>query len=359
MRLQDIAAALNARFEGDGTLEISRAVHPTEAEGPEDLALAMDGGLVALLGDGKARAAVIAEGAELPPDIERRIEGRIVVGRPRLALYGLLNLYDRPVLVEPGIHPTAWVSPDARLGEGVSVGAFASVGPGAEIGAGTYILAHASIGRDARIGPDCRILAGVRIGERVVLGARCIIQPGAVIGADGFSFVTPEPGSVETAKATGVVSATNTTILRINSIGTVILGDDVEVGANTAIDRGTVTATKIGSGTKIDNLVQIGHNVQIGTNCILCGQVGIAGSCEIGDRVVLGGKVGIADHVKIGNDVVAAALSGIGGDIPARSVYMGLPAMPRAEYFSQLKNLRRLKRLVADVGELKRRVMGS
>lgn len=161
---------------------------------------------------------------------------------------------------------------------------------------------------------------------------------------------------MELAKATGVIGAGNTTIHRINSIGTVIVGDDVEIRAGSTIDRGTVTATRIGSGTKIDNLVQIGHNVQLGANCMLCGHVGIAGSCEIGDRVVLGGKVGIADHIKIGHDSLVGASSGVGSDIPPRSIHMGAPAMPRADFFSQLKNLRRLKRLVEDVADLKKRV---
>lgn len=130
---------------------------------------------------------------------------------------------------------------------------------------------------------------------------------------------------MELAKATGVIGAGNTTIHRINSIGTVIVGDDVEIRAGSTIDRGTVTATRIGSGTKIDNLVQIGHNVQLGANCMLCGHVGIAGSCEIGDRVVLGGKVGIADHIKIGHDSLVGASSGVGSDIPPRSIHMGAP----------------------------------
>ncbi|ALJ36136.1 UDP-3-O-(3-hydroxymyristoyl)glucosamine N-acyltransferase [Azospirillum brasilense] len=350
--LAEIAAALGAVLEGDGTLQISRAVHPSEAEGPEDLALAMDKGLTELLTNGKAVAAVIAEGAEVPANLK----GWIVVKRPRFAMAGLTTVFEKPVHAEPGVHPTAFVAPEAILGAGVSVGPFAYVGPRAVLGEGVIVMPHVTVGAEALIGKDCLLHPGARIGERVVMGERCIIHPNAAVGNDGFSFVTPEPGSVESAKATGKVVGTNVLIHRVNSIGTVILGDDVEVGANATIDRGTITATRIGSGTKIDNLVQIGHNVQIGTNCMLCGHVGIAGSTTIGDRVVLAGKVGVADHVKIGNDAVVAANSGVGTDIPAKAVYMGYPAVPRDRAFDQYKGLARLKRMHADVTDLKKRV---
>lgn len=352
MKLSEIAAALNAVVEGDGSIEIRAAAHPAEAAGPDELALAMDKDLLALLPGTKAIAAVVSEGAEVPDGIR----GRIVVKRARYAMAGLLDLFEKPAHAEPGVHPQAYVAPDARIGANVSIAPFAYIGPRAVIGDGTIVLPHVTVGADAEIGPGCLLHPGARIGERVVMGARCIVHPNAAVGNDGFSFVTPEPGSVESAKATGRVVGTNTLIRRVNSIGTVILGEDVEIGAGATIDRGTVTATRIGSGTKIDNLVQIGHNVQIGTNCMLCGHVGVAGSTVIGDRVVLAGKVGVADHVKIGNDAVVAANSGVGTDIPAKAVYMGYPAVPRQRAFEQYKGLARLKRLFADVTDLKSRV---
>ncbi|SMH52852.1 UDP-3-O-(3-hydroxymyristoyl)glucosamine N-acyltransferase [Azospirillum agricola] len=352
MKLSEIAAALDAHVEGDASLVIRRAVHPSEAEGPEDLALAMDKELLALLPGSKAVAAVVAEGAEVPDGIQ----GRIVVKRPRYAMAGLLDVFERPVHAEPGIHPQAYVAPDAVVADDASIAPFAYVGPRARVGAGAVVLPHVTVGADAVIGEGSLLHPGARIGERVVLGARCIIHPNAAVGNDGFSFVTPEPGSVESAKTTGRVVGTNVLIRRVNSIGTVVLGDDVEVGAGATIDRGTVTATRIGNGTKIDNLVQIGHNVQVGTNCMLCGHVGIAGSTIIGDRVVLAGKVGVADHVKIGSDAVVAANSGVGTDIPPKSVYMGYPAVPRTRAFEQYKGLARLKRLFADVADLKTRL---
>lgn len=350
--LAEIAAALNAEIVGDGSILIERAVHPSEATGPGDLAMAMEKGMEETLADCPAVAAVVTEGTAVPPGIK----GHIQVKRARFAMAGLLDIFERPVHVEPGVHPQAYVAPDAVLGDGVSVGPLAYIGPRAVLGAGVTVLPQATIGADAVIGAGSLIHPGARIGERVEMGERCIIHPNAAVGNDGFSFVTPEPGSVESAKSTGRVVGTNVLIRRVNSIGTVILGDDVEIGAGSTVDRGTVTATRIGSGSKIDNLVQIGHNVQIGTNCMLCGHVGVAGSTTIGDRVVLAGKVGVADHVTIGSDSVVAANSGVAGSIPPKSVYMGYPAMPRAKAFEQYRGLARLKRMLADIGDLKKRM---
>lgn len=349
MKLSDIAAALDARLEGDGTLEIRRAVHPSDAEGPMDLALAMDKKLVPLLAGGKAVAAVVREGMEGPADLA----ARIIIRRPATAMAGLMGIFEKPAHFEPGLHPMACIHPTARLEEGVSVGPFAVIGPRAVVGAGSVILPHVTIGADVRIGPGCLIHPGARIGDRVEMGARCIVHPNAAIGNDGFSFATPEPGSVETAKATGRIGGANILIQRVNSIGTVIIGDEVEVGAGATIDRGTVAATRIGSGTKIDNLVQIGHNCVIGSNCMICGHTGLAGSVTVGDRVVMAGKTGVADHVTIGHDAVLAASAGVGTDVPAKSIYMGLPAVPRSQFFDQIKGLGRLKRLYADVAAIK------
>ncbi|MCB1403731.1 MAG: UDP-3-O-(3-hydroxymyristoyl)glucosamine N-acyltransferase, partial [Rhodobacteraceae bacterium] len=168
------------------------------------------------------------------------------------------------------------------------------------------------------------------------------------IGGDGFSFVTPTPGHVEEARTTGAVTAARQDeYVRINSLGSVRLGDDVEVGANSCIDRGTVADTRVGDGTKIDNQVQIGHNVRIGRTCLICGHVGIAGSVDVGDRVVLAGKVGIADHVKIGSNVVVAGNSGVASNIPDNRIMMGTPAVRMDLNVEMYKALRRLPRLMA------------
>jgi UDP-3-O-[3-hydroxymyristoyl] glucosamine N-acyltransferase len=192
----------------------------------------------------------------------------------------------------------------------------------------------------------------------VRVGARAIVHGNAVIGADGFSFVTPDRGAVESAKATGRVEegARNLRLSRIHSLAAVSIGDDVEIGAGACIDRGTVSDTRIGHGTKIDNLVQIGHNAAIGENCMLCGQVGVAGSVTLGDRVVLGGQTGVADHVSIGPDSVCGARSGVAGDLPPGSVVLGTPALPRAEALQIMLALRRLPGLIARVRGIEKRL---
>jgi len=218
-------------------------------------------------------------------------------------------------------------------------------------------MSNVTVGAEARIGSGSLLHAGARIGERVRIGARAIIHHNASIGADGFSFVTPEMGSAEQARGgDATITAQNVLLTRINSLGTVVVGDDVEIGACTSIDRGTISATRIGNSTKIDDLVMIGHNVVVGENCMICGQVGIAGSATIGDRVVLAGQVGVADHVTIGSDVVVAARSGVAMALPDRMVAMGTPAIARAEATEIYMHQRRLKRLFRDVGEMKQRL---
>jgi len=354
MRLDDIAEALGARLIGDGTIEVVRVVHPRDARSDADLAVAIDRTLLPLLAQTPVQAAVVAAGATVPGD---SVRGWIEVPRAATAMATLTELFNLPIHAEPGIHASAVIAPDARIGSGVSIGPLCVVGPGAEIGHGTILMAHVTVGAGARIGANALLHPGVRVGERVLIGDRVILHHNASIGADGFSFITPEPGSVESAKATGAVGATNTVLRRINSLGTVIVEDDVEVGANAAIDRGTLSATRIGRHTKIDNLVQIGHNVTIGESCMLCGMVGIAGSAVIGNRVVLAGRVGVADHVRIGDDVVVMAGSGVATNLAPRAVYGGAPAVPRQRAIEQILMLGRLKGLFADVAALKQRLL--
>ncbi|CAK0758332.1 UDP-3-O-acylglucosamine N-acyltransferase [uncultured Gammaproteobacteria bacterium] len=354
MKLQDIADALGGRLDGDGSIEITRVVHPAEAVFAGDLVLAMDRRLLPLLAGTPARAAVIAEGGALPDGVV--MAATVVVTRPQTAMVVLTRLFDRPVFCAPGIHPTAVIAPDAEIGAEVSIGPFVVVGPGALIGRGARLLAQVTIGAEAVVGEDCLFHPGVRIGDRVVVGRRVILHHNVSLGGDGFSFVTPVRGSVETAKQGGKVEALNTALLRINSIGTVEIGDDVEIGANSAVDRGTITATRIGANTKIDNLVQIGHNVSIGENCMICGQVGIAGSARIGNRVVLAGQVGVADNTKIGDDAVVGPQSGVGSEVVARAVVVGTPPIPKDQAFDQYLALRRLKTLIRDVTEIKARL---
>jgi UDP-3-O-[3-hydroxymyristoyl] glucosamine N-acyltransferase len=352
MKLEALASLLGGVLHGDGSLEVARPVHPAEARLPTDVAVAMAPALLALLGTTPARAAIVAAGAPVP---EGAVAGWVEVGRPRRAMGALTRAFEAPPHAPPGVHPSAVVEAGAEIGEGASVGAFAWVGPGARIGARTVLMPHVTVGAGASVGADGLLHPGVRVGPGCRIGDRAIVHHNASIGADGFSFVTPERGSVEEAKASGTVAegTRNVAIERIASLAPVVVGDDVEIGAGTCIDRGTLSPTRIGSGTKIDNLVQVGHNVRVGENCMICGQVGIAGSARIGDRVVLAGQVGVADNVVVGDDVVAGAQSGIAVDVPARSVVVGSPAIPKQAAFDQLRLLRRLPRIAADVAALK------
>ena len=252
------------------------------------------------------------------------------------------------------MHPSAVVDPTAKIGKNPAIGPFVVIGAGVQLGDNIRIASHCSIAQAAVIGDDALLHQGVRVGPRVRIGNNFIAQPNAVIGSDGFSFVTPKPGAVEEARQSGVIShASKTTgFARINSLGSVVIGNKVEVGAGSTIDRGTVANTIIGNGTKIDNLVQLGHNVKVGENCLICAQVGVAGSSVIGDRVVLAGQCGVADHVTIGSDVIAAGKSGISSHVPSKRLMMGNPAVKMETNIASYKAIRRLPRLVAKVAAL-------
>jgi UDP-3-O-[3-hydroxymyristoyl] glucosamine N-acyltransferase len=354
---QAIANSIGARVIGKGDIVIRRLSHPADIQGNDNLALAMDIKLLPLLKDGKARAAVVSEkGAAEPSDIG--VESLVVVSRPRLALSRLTNLFAEPIAVTVGVHTTAIVEAGAKIGQDVAIGAYSYIATGAVIGDRSVIHPQAYIGPYATIGSEALIYSGVRIGANCVIGDRFICHFNTTIGADGFSFVTPQPGSVEEAKEGGgnVVTSSNHELVRIASIGNVIIGDDVEIGANTSVDRGTIAATRIGNGTKIDNQVQIGHNVSIGDNCLICGRVGIAGSAKIGNRVVLGGATGVADHVTIADDAVAMGMSGVAGNVPARSIVGGIPAMPRDRIMANILNVGRIGHFIKKISSLAERV---
>jgi UDP-3-O-[3-hydroxymyristoyl] glucosamine N-acyltransferase len=349
--IAEIARRTGLRAEGSLERRVSRAAEPAAA-GPDDLALAMSPAYAEALGAGRARAAVLWEGADWRA---LGLDAALFAPRARVALAEIGAVFAPAPDIAPGIHPSAVIDPTAIVEEDVWIGPFAVIGPNARIGRGGRIGAHASVGRAATLGPDAVLHAGVRIGREVEIGPGFVAQPNAVIGADGFSYVTPERGSVESAKETGAVAeeSRNTALRRINALGTVRIGADVEIGAGAAIDRATVGATEIGDGTKIDNLVQIGHNCRIGRTCLICGHVGLAGSVEVGDRAVLGGKVGVGDHLRIGADAVLAGGSLVGTNIPPGSVMMGAPAQPRDRAYAELKALRRLPRLIEELREMR------
>ena len=345
MILRDIAAALSAPIEGDGSIEIADIADPAHAS-RSDLALAMTRESLPALADTKARAVIVALKPAAPVD---RFDGVIKVEHPRQALAMLTRLFERPVHRGSGIHPSAVIAPDAQIDDGVTIGPLSVIGPRARIGAGTAILAHVTVGADVVIGRDCLFHPGARIGDRVVIGDRVILQHNVSLGADGFSYAGPAPGERVASHDTGDLQ-------RINSLGTVIIGDDVEIGANSAIDRATLAATRIGRNTKIDNLVQIGHNTEIGENCLICGMVGISGSVQIKDRVIIAGGVGIGDHLTIGSDAMIGGGSGVVSDVPAKAKMFGYPAAPRRRAFEQINYLARVPTLFTEFSELKKRI---
>ena len=355
-RIGDIAAALGTTALGDAALLVSGVAEPAMA-GPDDLALAMSPKYADGLAQGRARAAVIAS------DMDWRalgLQAAIVAPRPRFVMAGITQAMDAGPQIAPGIHPTAIIDPTAWIGAGAAIGPFVVIGAGVVIGENARIASHVSIADGAQIGASPLILQGARIGARVRIGDRVIVQPGAVIGGDGFSFVTPEASTVEIARASLGQAALDTADqhwTRIHSLGSVQIGDDVEIGANVTIDRGTVSDTVIGRGTKLDNLVHVGHNCRIGQDCLLCGQVGIAGSVVVGDRVVLAGQVGISDNISIGDNVVAAGGTKIFSNVPAgRMIMGGVPAMKLATHVEVYKALRRLPRLAQTVADLQKAV---
>jgi UDP-3-O-[3-hydroxymyristoyl] glucosamine N-acyltransferase len=352
--VKQIATSLEAEAFGAESIEISGASEPSSA-GPDDLALAMDPKYADGLAMGRARAAIIWHGADWQA---LGLEAAIIVPRPRYAMSGLTRLLDAGPEIAPGVHPSAVVDPSASLGEGVAIAPLVVIGARAVIGQNATIGPHVTIAEDAQIGDDALIHAGVRIGSSVRLGDRFICQPGAIIGSDGFSFVTPEKSRVEEARASlgSETTAINASWTRIHSLGTVVIGDDVEIGANTCIDRGTIRATTIGNRTKLDNLVHIGHNVEVGEDTLLCGQVGIAGSTKIGNRVVMGGQCGVSDNIFVGDDVVAGGSTKMMTNVPAGRVVLGYPAMKMDKFLEASRNWRRLPRLIDDVKALKKSI---
>lgn len=349
-RLRDIAAAIGADAAGDLDMLIARAAEPATA-GPDDLALAMDSRYVDGLALGAARAAVLWQGADWQA---MGLKAAIFAPRSRYTMAGLTRHLDPGPAIAPGIHAMALVDATAQIGDGVAIGPFVTIGAGVTIGSNARIASHVSIAEGAQIGRDALILQGARIGARVVIGQRFICQPGAVIGSDGFSFVTPEKSGVEEIRETlgKRDEIRDQSWARIHSLGSVVIGDDVEVGANSCIDRGTIRDTVIGSGCKLDNLVHIAHNVQVGHDCLFCGLVGVAGSVRIGNRVVLGGKVGVSDNIFIGDDVIAGGGTLILTNAPAGRVLLGYPAIKMETHIELQKALRRLPRLATRVAAI-------
>jgi len=317
-KLSELAAWLGGTLRGDADPLISGAAALADA-GPGDLSFVADRARL-------AEAVASGAGALLVPPGLAVTRPAIEIEQPYAAFARFLERLSPAAdrLFPPGVHPTAVIHPEARV-EAAAVGPHCVVGAGAVIGPGTRLGPLVTVGCDTVIGADCLLHAQVAVREGCRLGDRVIVHSGAVIGSDGFGYIHGPQGA-----------------RKVPQIGTVEIGDDVEIGAAATIDRATTGRTVIGAGTKIDNQVQIAHNVVIGRGCALSAQTGVAGSCELGDGVIAGGQVGIADHLKIGPGARIGAQSGIIKDVAAGRTVFGYPALDFQESFRITAALRRL-----------------
>lgn len=349
-----IAQSLGLTAQGEGSLVIAGLAEPATA-GAGDLALASNVKYADDLAKGDARAALLWQDADWQA---LGLEAAILVDRPRFAMAQTTQMFDHAWRGGQGVHPTAWVDPTAQVVPDAVIGAFTSIGAGAVIGADAVIGAHVSIADGVQIGQGATLRDGVRIMHNVRIGDGFVAQPNVVIGGDGFSFVTAEVSVAETVRETlgDQGDSQSQPYSRIHSLGGVIIGDAVEIGAGSCVDAGTIRATRIGDGTKLDNLVQVGHNVTIGRDCLLCGMVGIAGSSDIGNNVILGGRVGVTDNIFVGDRVVAGINSVLMSNVPAGRVMLGYPAVQMKSHVEIYKHQRRLPKLARDVTELKKTV---
>jgi UDP-3-O-[3-hydroxymyristoyl] glucosamine N-acyltransferase len=331
--LAELAAELGGHVIGDDSVEIRGVAGIREAL-PGDVTFLANSRYEGYLGETRA-SAVICDRTPRHATVPL-----LQVDHPYLAFQKAVRLF-RAELYQPlpGVHPTAVVSPAARIGEGASIGPLCTVESGASVGAKSVLMAGCYVGVQSSIGEGCLLYPRVVLREECVLGDRCIVHAGAVIGADGFGFAF-DAGRYH----------------KVPQVGNVVVGDDVEIGANTTIDRATTDSTRVGDGTKIDNLVQIGHNVIIGRHCIIVAQVGISGSTELEDYVTIGGQSGIVGHVKLGKGMQVGAQSGVSKSWPAGTTVFGTPAAPLTLFKRINAYLQRLPQLFDRTKTLETRV---
>ena len=342
-----LASELGGQILGDPQIAVRRVVHPAYAEDEHDLALVYSMSVAPIVKSRTIQTALVP----LQPDVPGS-PNQLKVARPRLALARLMEIFAQPPVRSPGIHSSAVIDPLAEVAADVSIGPHCSIGPRTKVGSGSALMAGVHIGADVEIGNNCLFFSGVCVGDRVRIGNRVIIKANAAIGNDGFSFQTVEPGSADVTLRTRKAAPTDSEILRINSVGTVVIEDDVEIGANSCVDRATLHETRIGRGTKIDNLVQVAHNVQVGQKCVITAMCGIAGSSTVGDRVLMGAQSGIADHMTVGDDCLIMPQAGVAGSLPPKSYVGGTPAESREVFVNNLMQVKRIKTIGRRLKEL-------
>jgi UDP-3-O-[3-hydroxymyristoyl] glucosamine N-acyltransferase len=331
-RLAELADHLGAEVVGSPAKVVSRVCALDQA-GAEDLSFLHNPKYMDQARSSNAGAILVKD-----PD---RLPGRdlLVVDEPYLAFARALELMHPQEWPEPGRHPSAVIADDAALGEGASIGPHVTIGEGCRIGSGTRIGAGCVLGQQVEVGDDCYLHPRVVVESGSIIGSRCILHAGVVIGSDGYGFAT----------VAGVHH-------KVPQIGIVVLEDDVELGANVCVDRGTTGETRVGRGTKVDNLVQIAHNVKIGEGCLLVSQVGLSGSTELGRHVTMAGQSGAAGHLRLGDRVIVGAKSAVYKDLPDGAFVTGIPAQPHREWLKSNANLRRIEGLRDRLKELEEAV---
>jgi UDP-3-O-[3-hydroxymyristoyl] glucosamine N-acyltransferase len=329
--LRELANLLGGECRGPEALPLARPVAAGDDD-PLGVTFAESDKYLALAENSEVGAVIVG------PETESR-KPSIVVSSPRLAFGKLLAMSARELPIAAGIHHLASVSSEARVDPSAFVGPYAVIEQGAEIGPGARIYPFCYVGADCLVGERAVLYPGAVLYRDVRVGARSVIHSGAVIGADGFGFVWD--GSKR---------------LKVPQVGSVRIGDDVEVGANTCIDRATAGETVIEDGVKLDNIVQIGHNVRVGEHSAIAGMSGISGSTKIGKRVLMGGGVGTRDHVTIGDDVALGGRSNVGGDITEPGEYLGTPAAPAREAVRAMLTIHKLPELVSRIRQLEKRL---
>lgn len=331
MKLSEIATLLGGRLQGEADPLISGAAGLDEATSG-DLTFVIRPNLLPRLERSEAGAVLIAPGFTTD-------KPAIVLDDPYAGFARFLSRFAAPLdrVFPTGIHPTAVLDDSVELGEGVSIGPHCVLQSGVKLGPGCRLGAQVVIGPDVSLGRDCRLYSNITVREGCVLGDRVVLHTGVCIGTDGFGFLPGPEG-----------------FTKIPQVGIVVLEDDVEIGSNSCVDRATVGRTVVGRGTKLDNMVQVGHNVKIGAHCVISGHTGIAGSCTIGNWVAIGGHVGIGDHLEVGDGARIGGKSGIMRNVPAGATIFGTPAIDVKESFRLFSALRKLPELLRRVARLEK-----
>jgi UDP-3-O-[3-hydroxymyristoyl] glucosamine N-acyltransferase len=327
----DVVDIVGGRLVGDPAA-VARRVAPVDRAGPAEVTFLANARYAPLLAHSRAAIVLVSPQLEATPG---QVGARVVVENPHEAVLKLLPRLYRMPAAAPGVHPTVRIGRGATIGREVSLGPYVVIGDGAAVGDRTRLDAHVVLGDRVGVGSDCHLFPHVTVYSGTSLGSRVLVHSGARLGSDGFGYVFAEGQH-----------------RKIPHVGRCVIEDDVEIGANTTIDRGSIDDTVVGAGTKIDNLVQVGHNVRIGKVCLLMAQVGIAGSTRVGDGSILAGQVGVVGHLTLGKGIRLGAQSGVMHDVPDGETWSGSPARAHRQWLRETAALAKLAGLLRDLERL-------